>query len=78
MITKIEANEVIACNSYVELCDFSYDYHNLESSPESGIIHVPTDQLDRFFQTNGDNGKNYTGVVFFSFPTKTWPLKNNF
>ena len=62
MITKIEANEVIACNSYVELCDFSYDYHNLESSPESGIIHVPTDQLDRFFQTNGDNGKNYTLV----------------
>ncbi len=49
MISKTKAEDIITCDSYKPMCDFIYDYDNLTSTPESGVIHVPTDQLDRFY-----------------------------
>ena len=79
MISKTKAEEIITCDSYKPMCDFVYDYDNLSSTPESGVIHVPTDQLDRFIKTNGNNGKEYTLVssksdfgVFYQNQSPVW------
>ena len=54
--------DIITCKSYQELCDFCYDAPNLDDLPDSGVIHVPMDQIEEFFRRIDGNGRKYIVV----------------
>lgn len=58
----IEKNEIITCKSYHGLCDYHYDYPNLDDIPPTGVVHVPLDQIEEFFRRIDSNGHTYVVV----------------
>ena len=58
----IKAEDIITCKSYHGLCDYIYDAPNLEDIPPTGLVHVPLDQIENFFQRIDSNGHRYVIV----------------
>ena len=48
----IALEDIITCKSYHDLCDFRYDAPNLDDIPPTGVVQVPLDQIENFFQRN--------------------------
>ncbi|SVA99171.1 uncharacterized protein METZ01_LOCUS152025, partial [marine metagenome] len=44
------------------LCDFTYDAPDLDNIPPTGIVQVPLDQIENFFQRIEGNGHRYIVV----------------
>lgn len=58
----LDKSDIIECKSYASLCDFIYDYPNLDDIPPTGVVHVPLDHIESFFQRIDGNGHNYVVV----------------
>ena len=58
----IEKNDIITCKSYQPLCDYLYDYPELDNIPPTGLVHVPLDHIDEFFKRIQGNGHRYVVV----------------
>lgn len=58
----IEKKDIITCKSYQPLCDYLYDYPNLDDIPPTGLVHVPLDHIDEFFKRIDSNGHRYVIV----------------
>lgn len=58
----IEQSDIITCKSYQPLCDYLYDYPNLDNIPPTGLVHVPMDHIDEFFKRIDSNGHRYVVV----------------
>ena len=57
-----ELSDIITCKSYQPLCDYLYDYPNLDDIPPTGLVHVPLDHVDEFFKRIDSNGHRYVVV----------------
>ena len=58
----IEQSDIITCKSYQPLCDYLYDYPNLDDIPPTGLVHVPMDHIEEFFKRIDSNGHSYVVV----------------
>lgn len=58
----IDVKDIITCKSYQPLCDYIYDYPNLDDIPPTGLVHVPLDQIEEFFKRIDSNGHRYVVV----------------
>jgi len=58
----IDASDIITCKSYQPLCDYMYDYPNLDDIPPTGLVHVPLDHIHEFFKRIDSNGHRYVVV----------------
>jgi hypothetical protein len=58
----INIEDIITCKSYQPLCDYKYDYPNLDNIPPTGLVHVPLDQIEEFFKRVDSNGHRYVVV----------------
>ena len=58
----IEESDIITCKSYQPLCDYLYDYPNLDDIPPTGLVHVPLDHIHEFFKRIDSNGHRYVVV----------------
>ena len=58
----IEPSDVITCKSYQPLCDYLYDYPDLDDIPPTGLVHVPLDHIEEFFKRIDSNGHRYVVV----------------
>tara|TARA_R110002020_G_scaffold423075_1_gene632191 strand:- start:200 stop:1180 length:981 start_codon:yes stop_codon:yes gene_type:complete len=58
----IALEDIITCKSYHDLCDFRYDAPNLDDIPPTGVVQVPLDQIENFFQRIEGNGHRYIVV----------------
>ncbi len=58
----IDAQEIITCKSYQPICDYMYDYPNLDDVPPTGLVHVPLDHIEEFFKRIDSNGHRYVVV----------------
>ena len=58
----IDVSDIITCKSYQPLCDYLYDYPNLDDIPPTGLVHVPMDHIADFFKRVDSNGHRYVVV----------------
>lgn len=58
----IDVSDIITCKSYQPLCDYLYDYPNLDDIPPTGLVHVPLDHIEEFFKRIDSNGHRYVVV----------------
>ena len=58
----IEESDIITCKSYHSICDYLYDYPNLDDIPPTGLVHVPLDHIEEFFKRIDSNGHSYVVV----------------
>lgn len=58
----IDTSDIITCKSYQPLCDYLYDYPDLDDIPPTGLVHVPLDHIDEFFKRIDSNGHRYVVV----------------
>lgn len=58
----IKKEEIITCKSYQPICDYMYDYPNLDNIPPTGLVHVPLDHIEEFFKRIDSNGHRYVVV----------------
>ena len=58
----INKKDIITCKSYQPLCDYLYDYPNLDDIPPTGLVHVPLDHIEEFFKRIDSNGHRYVVV----------------
>ena len=58
----IDVSDIITCKSYQPLCDYLYDYPNLDDIPPTGLVHVPMDHIAEFFKRVDSNGHRYVVV----------------
>jgi len=58
----LDVSDIITCKSYQPLCDYLYDYPNLDDIPPTGLVHVPLDHIEQFFKRIDSNGHRYVVV----------------
>ena len=58
----LDISDIITCKSYQPLCDYLYDYPNLDDIPPTGLVHVPLDHIEEFFKRIDSNGHRYVVV----------------
>jgi len=64
----IEKSDIITCKSYQGLCDYHYAEHEAGTSPDlddippTGIVNVPLEHIEEFFERIDSNGHRYVIV----------------
>lgn len=65
---SINKSDIITCKSYEPLCDYRYAHHeadtlpDLDDIPPTGIVHVPLEHIEEFFERIDSNGHRYVVV----------------